>query len=91
MESAVLHELLAVGGGPREGLLLFPEICTMELKLLATGSPDLEVLSHVFHSVLGAVRANHRNAALLYDQVRLSASSSLDYSELPQRSLLPSH
>ncbi|XP_056292280.1 lysosomal-trafficking regulator isoform X2 [Pseudoliparis swirei] len=68
VESAVLHELLAVGGGPREGLLLFPEICTMELKLLATGSPDLEVLSHVFHSVLGAVRANHRNAALLYDQ-----------------------
>uniref|UniRef100_A0A8C2YX04 Lysosomal trafficking regulator n=1 Tax=Cyclopterus lumpus TaxID=8103 RepID=A0A8C2YX04_CYCLU len=51
-----------------EGLLLFPEICTMELKLLATSSPDLEVLSHVFHSLLDAVRGNHRNAALLYDQ-----------------------
>uniref|UniRef100_A0AAQ5YHW9 Lysosomal trafficking regulator n=1 Tax=Amphiprion ocellaris TaxID=80972 RepID=A0AAQ5YHW9_AMPOC len=44
------------------------EICTMELQLLASGSPDLEVLSHVFHSLLGAVHANSRNAALLYDQ-----------------------
>ncbi|XP_034408549.1 lysosomal-trafficking regulator isoform X4 [Cyclopterus lumpus] len=68
VESAGLHELVAVGDGSREGLLLFPEICTMELKLLATSSPDLEVLSHVFHSLLDAVRGNHRNAALLYDQ-----------------------
>uniref|UniRef100_A0AAX7TIE5 BEACH domain-containing protein n=1 Tax=Astatotilapia calliptera TaxID=8154 RepID=A0AAX7TIE5_ASTCA len=51
-----------------EGALLFPEICTMELQLLASGSPDLEVLSHVFHSLLSAVHANHHNAALLYDQ-----------------------
>uniref|UniRef100_A0A3Q4HV96 Lysosomal trafficking regulator n=1 Tax=Neolamprologus brichardi TaxID=32507 RepID=A0A3Q4HV96_NEOBR len=51
-----------------EGALLFPEICTMELQLLASGSPDLEVLSHVFHSLLGAVHANRHNAALLYDQ-----------------------
>uniref|UniRef100_A0A3B4G9K6 Lysosomal trafficking regulator n=1 Tax=Pundamilia nyererei TaxID=303518 RepID=A0A3B4G9K6_9CICH len=51
-----------------EGTLLFPEICTMELQLLASGSPDLEVLSHVFHSLLSAVHANHHNAALLYDQ-----------------------
>uniref|UniRef100_A0AAX7UVH5 Lysosomal trafficking regulator n=1 Tax=Astatotilapia calliptera TaxID=8154 RepID=A0AAX7UVH5_ASTCA len=43
-------------------------ICTMELQLLASGSPDLEVLSHVFHSLLSAVHANHHNAALLYDQ-----------------------
>uniref|UniRef100_A0A8C9XFX7 Lysosomal trafficking regulator n=1 Tax=Sander lucioperca TaxID=283035 RepID=A0A8C9XFX7_SANLU len=55
-------------GAPECGVLLFPEICIMELKLLSTGSPDLEVLSHVFHSLLGAVHANHRNAALLYDQ-----------------------
>uniref|UniRef100_A0A671VLX3 Lysosomal trafficking regulator n=1 Tax=Sparus aurata TaxID=8175 RepID=A0A671VLX3_SPAAU len=54
--------------GPGRGVLLFPEICTMELQLLATGSPDLEVLSHVFHSLLGAVHANRRNASLLYDQ-----------------------
>uniref|UniRef100_A0A4W5MF97 Uncharacterized protein n=1 Tax=Hucho hucho TaxID=62062 RepID=A0A4W5MF97_9TELE len=40
----------------------------MELQLLASGSPDLEVLGHVFHSLLGAVRANPRNAALLYHQ-----------------------
>ncbi|KAI4812815.1 hypothetical protein KUCAC02_024182, partial [Chaenocephalus aceratus] len=68
VESAVLREFVAVVDGPRRGILLFPEICTMELKLLATGSPDLEVLSHVFHSLLSAVHANHRNAALLYDQ-----------------------
>uniref|UniRef100_A0AAX7ULZ9 Lysosomal trafficking regulator n=1 Tax=Astatotilapia calliptera TaxID=8154 RepID=A0AAX7ULZ9_ASTCA len=53
---------------PGRGALLFPEICTMELQLLASGSPDLEVLSHVFHSLLSAVHANHHNAALLYDQ-----------------------
>uniref|UniRef100_A0A4W6CHW9 Lysosomal trafficking regulator n=1 Tax=Lates calcarifer TaxID=8187 RepID=A0A4W6CHW9_LATCA len=58
----------AVADGPGRGVLLFPEICTMELQLLATGSPDLEVLSHVFHSLLDAVHANCRNAALLYDQ-----------------------
>uniref|UniRef100_A0A8C9XHR9 Lysosomal trafficking regulator n=1 Tax=Sander lucioperca TaxID=283035 RepID=A0A8C9XHR9_SANLU len=68
VESAVLREFVAVADGPRCGVLLFPEICIMELKLLSTGSPDLEVLSHVFHSLLGAVHANHRNAALLYDQ-----------------------
>ncbi|XP_034753584.1 lysosomal-trafficking regulator isoform X3 [Etheostoma cragini] len=68
VEPAVLREFVAVADGPRRGVLLFPEICIMELKLLATGSPDLEVLSHVFHSLLGAVHANPRNAALLYDQ-----------------------
>uniref|UniRef100_A0A8C7IP42 Lysosomal trafficking regulator n=1 Tax=Oncorhynchus kisutch TaxID=8019 RepID=A0A8C7IP42_ONCKI len=55
------------GRGGR-GVLLFPEICLMELQLLASGSPDLQVLGHVFHSLLGAVRANPRNAALLYHQ-----------------------
>ncbi|XP_018535784.1 lysosomal-trafficking regulator isoform X2 [Lates calcarifer] len=68
VESAVMREFAAVADGPGRGVLLFPEICTMELQLLATGSPDLEVLSHVFHSLLDAVHANCRNAALLYDQ-----------------------
>ncbi|XP_041866300.1 lysosomal-trafficking regulator isoform X3 [Melanotaenia boesemani] len=68
VESAGLREFAAVADGPGRGVLLFPEICTMELQLLASGSPDLEVLSHVFHSLLGAVHANHRNAALLYEQ-----------------------
>ncbi|XP_037128426.1 lysosomal-trafficking regulator isoform X2 [Syngnathus acus] len=62
------REFATVADGPGRGLLLFPEICTIQLQLLATGSPDLDVVSHVFHSLLGAVRANHRNAALLYDQ-----------------------
>ncbi|XP_067381634.1 lysosomal-trafficking regulator isoform X1 [Channa argus] len=68
VESAMLHEYAAVADRPGRGALLFPEICTMELQLLATGSPDLEVLSHVFHSLLGAVHSNRRNAALLYNQ-----------------------
>ncbi|XP_028844512.1 lysosomal-trafficking regulator isoform X1 [Denticeps clupeoides] len=59
---------LTMAEGPARGLLLFPEICTMELHLLASGSPDLEVLAHVLQNLLGAVRSNRRNAALLYEQ-----------------------
>lgn len=70
VESAALHEFGAAVDGSRRGVLLFPEICTMELQLLAAGSPDLDVLSHVFHSLLGAVHANRHNAVLLYEQVR---------------------
>uniref|UniRef100_A0A3Q3VK87 Uncharacterized protein n=1 Tax=Mola mola TaxID=94237 RepID=A0A3Q3VK87_MOLML len=63
-----LCEFAVAADGPGLGVLLFPEICMMELQLLATGSPDLEVLNHVFHSLLGTVQANRRNAALLYEQ-----------------------
>uniref|UniRef100_A0A8C5N5V7 Lysosomal trafficking regulator n=1 Tax=Gouania willdenowi TaxID=441366 RepID=A0A8C5N5V7_GOUWI len=66
VESAALCEFVA--DVARRGELLFPEICTMELQLLASGSPDPEVLSHVFHSLLGTIHANRHNAALLYDQ-----------------------
>lgn len=75
-ESGVLQELVEGADGHGRGMLLFPEICTMELQLLASGSPDLEVLRHVFHSLLDAVKSNHRNAALLYDQVGQSTISS---------------
>lgn len=68
---AALRNFVLAGDGSRLGVLLFPEICTMQLHLLTTGSPDLEVLNHVFHSLLGAVQANQRNATLLYNQVRL--------------------
>lgn len=74
---SALRNFMLAGDGSRRGVLRFPEICTMELHLLATGSPDLEVLNHVFHSLLAAVHANRRNAALLYDQVRWTTSSSL--------------
>lgn len=87
VESAMLHEFAAVGGGPERGVLLFPEICSMELQLLATGSPDLEVLSHVFHSLLSAVHANRCNAALLYNQVRGITSSILSCSFPPQQTI----
>lgn len=69
---AVAFGAKSPGRGGR-GVLLFPEICLMELQLLASGSPDLDVLGHVFHSLLGAVRANPRNAALLYHQVIIPA------------------
>ena len=59
--------------GPGRGVLLFPEICTMELQLLAAGSPELGVMKHVFHSLLGAVTANPLKAALPYDHVRLNS------------------
>lgn len=71
VDFAALRELAVLADGPGRGVLLFPEICTMELQLLAAGSPDLDVLSHVFHSLLGAVRANPHNATLLYEQVSL--------------------
>lgn len=89
MEPADLSEFAAaVEDGPERGVLLFPEICTMELRLLASGSPDLEVLSHVFHSLLDVMHANPRNAALLYNQVRLSTSSSLCWCTLPTQTSL---
>lgn len=97
VESAVLGERAfgMAAEGPGRGLLLFPEICTMELQLLATGPPDLEVLSHVFHSLLGAVSLNPRNAALLYDQVRLCSTLPLrPHCQLPYPSTnvtLPIH
>lgn len=69
VDFAALRELAVLADGPGRGLLLFPEICTMELQLLAAGSPDLDVLSHVFHSLLSAVRANPHNTRLLYEQV----------------------
>ncbi|KAM6916813.1 lysosomal-trafficking regulator isoform 2-T2 [Xenentodon cancila] len=68
VESAGLQEFSAMADGSGCGVLVFPEICTMELQLLASGSPELEVVSHVFHSLLGAVHANRHNAALLYEQ-----------------------
>ncbi|RXN09374.1 lysosomal-trafficking regulator isoform X1 [Labeo rohita] len=62
---------LGMAGAPQgsgRGRLLFPEICLMELQLLASGSPDLEVLGHVLQSLSAAVKGHHNNAALLYQQ-----------------------
>ncbi|XP_068597852.1 lysosomal-trafficking regulator [Brachionichthys hirsutus] len=68
VEAAELRDFAVAADGPGCGALLFPQICIMQLQLLASSSPDLEVVSHVFHSLLGAVHANRCNAALLYDQ-----------------------
>ncbi|XP_016343394.1 lysosomal-trafficking regulator-like [Sinocyclocheilus anshuiensis] len=60
--------MAGVPQGSGRGRLLFPEICLMELQLLASSSPDLEVLGHVLQSLLGAVKGHHNNAKLLYQQ-----------------------
>uniref|UniRef100_A0A673GP73 Lysosomal-trafficking regulator-like n=1 Tax=Sinocyclocheilus rhinocerous TaxID=307959 RepID=A0A673GP73_9TELE len=65
--------------GSGRGRLLFPEICLMELQLLASGSPDLEVLGHVLQSLLGALKGHHNNAKLLYQQVKLLSHAKLIY------------
>lgn len=58
--------------GSGQALLLFPQICLMELQLLANSSPDLDVLGHVLQSLLGAVKMHYSNAAMIYQQVTLS-------------------
>ncbi|XP_048843336.1 lysosomal-trafficking regulator-like isoform X2 [Brienomyrus brachyistius] len=45
-----------------------PEVCSMQLALLASGSPDLGVLTHVLRGMLQALRGNPRNVTLLYRQ-----------------------
>ncbi|XP_051508273.1 lysosomal-trafficking regulator-like isoform X1 [Myxocyprinus asiaticus] len=60
--------MTGVPQGSSRGQLLFPEICLMELQLLASGSPDLEVLEHVLQSLSGAMKGHHSNATLLYQQ-----------------------
>lgn len=67
-----VHGSAAVAHGSGQGLLLFPQICLMELQLLANSCPDLDVLSHVLRSLLGAVKMHHSNAVLIYQQVTLS-------------------
>ncbi|XP_072533561.1 lysosomal-trafficking regulator isoform X2 [Salminus brasiliensis] len=57
-----------VAQSPGQGLLLFPEICLMELQLLASSSPDLDVLGNVLNSLLGAVQGHQCNAAMMYQQ-----------------------
>ncbi|XP_060781470.1 lysosomal-trafficking regulator isoform X4 [Neoarius graeffei] len=54
--------------GSGQALLLFPQICLMELQLLANSSPDLDVLGHVLQSLLGAVKMHYSNAAMIYQQ-----------------------
>ncbi|MBN3312843.1 LYST regulator, partial [Atractosteus spatula] len=61
-------ELGSLAEDPNRGMLLYPEICTMELLLLSAGAPDLQVLTHVFRSLLGVVHSCPRNAMLLYQQ-----------------------
>lgn len=62
----------AMACGSGKALMLFPQICLMELQLLASGSPDLDVLGHILESLLEAVNMHHSNAAMIYQQVTLT-------------------
>ncbi|XP_029114650.1 lysosomal-trafficking regulator-like isoform X3 [Scleropages formosus] len=48
--------------------LFYPEVCSMVLHLLSTGSPELQVLSHALAGLLPTIHSNPSNAALLYQQ-----------------------
>ncbi|XP_033874007.3 lysosomal-trafficking regulator-like isoform X2 [Acipenser ruthenus] len=65
---AVEGEFLSLPESSGQGELLYPEICMVELLLLSASSPDLDVLTHVFRSLLGVVRHSDHNAMLIYQQ-----------------------
>ncbi|XP_041106752.1 lysosomal-trafficking regulator-like isoform X3 [Polyodon spathula] len=65
---AVESEFLSLPESSGQGELMYPEICMMELLLLSASTPHLEVLTHVFHSLLEVVRHSDRNAMLIYQQ-----------------------
>ncbi|XP_058238437.1 lysosomal-trafficking regulator isoform X2 [Hemibagrus wyckioides] len=63
-----LLESAAMAHGSGQVMLLFPQICLMELQLLANSSPDLDVLGHILQSLLAAVKMHHSNAEMIYQQ-----------------------
>ncbi|MGH0178328.1 UNVERIFIED_CONTAM: hypothetical protein FKN15_076979 [Acipenser sinensis] len=65
---AVEGEFLSLPESCGQGELLYPEICMVELLLLSASTPDLDVLTHVFRSLLGVVRHSDHNAMLIYQQ-----------------------
>ncbi|XP_053567057.1 lysosomal-trafficking regulator isoform X2 [Bombina bombina] len=52
----------------RNGDLLYPEICTLELNLLSSEHNNLSLVTHVFHSFLEIMKAKEKNAMLLIQQ-----------------------
>lgn len=70
-----LFESAAMAHGSGQAFLLFPQICLMELQLLASSSPDPDVLSHILQSILATVKMHHSNAEIIYQQVKLSLPS----------------
>nr|XP_045006323.1 lysosomal-trafficking regulator isoform X2 [Jaculus jaculus] len=51
-----------------QGEIIYPEICMLELNLLSTSKAKLDVLTHVFESLLKIVRQNEKNIFLLMQQ-----------------------
>ncbi|XP_048453045.1 lysosomal-trafficking regulator [Rhincodon typus] len=54
--------------GTTQRELIYPEICMLELTLLSVGNPSLEVLIHVFRSLLKIVQHSEKNATSVYQQ-----------------------
>ncbi|XP_078398112.1 lysosomal-trafficking regulator isoform X2 [Cetorhinus maximus] len=57
---------IAEGTAQRE--LMYPEICMLELTLLSVSNPSLDVLTHVFRSLLEVVQHSEKNATSIYQQ-----------------------
>lgn len=74
---AVEGEFLSLPESCGQGELLYPEICMVELLLLSASTPDLDVLTHVFRSLLGVVRHSDHNAMLIYQQVTVNTMATL--------------
>ncbi|KAM4694759.1 lysosomal-trafficking regulator [Discoglossus pictus] len=52
----------------RNGDLLYPEICTLELNLLSNDHNNLNLVTHIFHSFLKILKTKDKNAVLLIQQ-----------------------
>ncbi|KAM4772207.1 lysosomal-trafficking regulator [Rhinophrynus dorsalis] len=67
-ESGELFSYSDQGDLSRDGDLLYPEICAMELNLLSGDHTNLNLVTHVFHSFLNIMKTRKKNAILLIQQ-----------------------
>ncbi|XP_051880021.1 lysosomal-trafficking regulator isoform X2 [Pristis pectinata] len=71
LEQSSLTQSSSYLGNPPKGTLgelVYPEICMLELTLLSVSDPSLDVLTHVFRSLLEIVQHNEENTASIYQQ-----------------------
>ncbi|XP_037677522.1 lysosomal-trafficking regulator isoform X2 [Choloepus didactylus] len=51
-----------------QGEIIYPEICMLELNLLSASKAKLDVLAHVFESLMKIIRQKEKNVSLLMQQ-----------------------
>ncbi|XP_043931740.1 lysosomal-trafficking regulator [Protopterus annectens] len=70
--ASVKQDETLLHSGPDEnimkGELIYPEICSLLLHLLSTGSPSLAVVTHYFKSLMRIVKHSEKNANLIIQQ-----------------------